>query len=79
MKFEVSDEAEAFFFKDGKKMDDMGRAVITRMGRTYRFYFPEVQKQDSGKYTVEIESEGGKIKKEFEIQVTGLCWLKLSA
>ncbi|XP_066917491.1 muscle M-line assembly protein unc-89-like [Clytia hemisphaerica] len=70
LKFEVSDEAEASFFKDGKRMDDMGRAVITRMGRTYRFYFPEVQKDDSGKYTVEIESEGGKIKKEFEIQVT---------
>lgn len=71
LKFEVSEDAEATFYKDGKKCDDMGRAVITRMGRSYRFYFPELEKSDSGKYTVEIESEGGKIEKEFQIDVAG--------
>ena len=73
LKFEVSEDAEAIFFKDGKRLhdDDMGRAVVTRMGRTYRFFIPELDLSDSGKYSVEIESEGGKINKDFEIDVTG--------
>lgn len=71
MKFEVSKDSQASFYKDGKKCDDMGRAVITRMGRSYRFYFPELEKSDSGNYTVEIEGKGGKIEKEFKIDVAG--------
>ena len=50
---------------------DMGRAVLTRMGRRHLFLMGDLKKKDSGKYSVEIETDGGKVTKEFEISVPG--------
>ena len=70
LNFDVPEDAELSFFKNGKELD-MGRAVATRMGRSYLFFMGDLRNSDSGKYTVEVENEGGKITKEFEIDVIG--------
>ena len=51
----------------------MGRAVITRMGRRYRFFIPEVNDSDTGSYTMEVNAESGIVKKQFKINVEGEC------
>ena len=58
LNFDVSGEPapEVFFYKDDDPLeDDNGRAVITRMGRTYRFFIPDLKKSDSGIYVIEAE------------------------
>ena len=50
---------------------DMGRAVVTRMGRRHLFFMGDLKKSDSGKYSVEVENDGGKISKDFELDIKG--------
>lgn len=57
----------------------MGRAVITRMGRRYRFFIPEVNDSDTGSYTMEVNAESGIVKKQFKINVEGECKVYLDA
>lgn len=70
LKFDVPEDAELTFFKNGKELD-MGRAVVTRMGKSSLFFMGDMRPRDSGKYTVEVENDGGKTTKEFEIDVKG--------
>ena len=70
LKFDVPEDANLTFFKNGKELD-MGRAVVTRMGRSNLFFMGDLRNSDSGKYTVEVENDGGKITKDFEIDVKG--------
>lgn len=78
LKFDVPEDAELTFFKDGKELD-MGRPVNTRMGRSHLFFLGDLRKKDSGKYKVEIENEGGKVTKEFELDIPGIIPLLLFA
>lgn len=72
LKFEdIPEDADVSFFFGRKNVEDMGRSVITRMGRTHIFFIGGLNTSDSGKYRVEIENEGGKIEKEFKIDVKG--------
>ena len=71
LKFDVSDDSEAIFYKGDNRIDDMGRAVVTRMGRTYRFYIPELKESDTGSYVMEVAGESGMVNKQFKIKVAG--------
>ena len=67
-----SEDCEAVFYKGDKRIkDDKGRAVITRMGRRYRFFIPEVNESDTGAYMMEVNTESGVVKKQFKINVEG--------
>ena len=67
-----SEDCEASFFKGDQRIkDDMGRAVVTRMGRRFRFFIPETNESDSGCYTMEVESAAGVVTKNFQINVSG--------
>ena len=70
LNFDVPEDANLTFFKNGKELD-MGRAVVTRMGRSSLFFMGDLRKSDSGKYTVEVENDGGKITKEFQLDIPG--------
>lgn len=77
LNFDVAGEPtpEVFFYKGDDPIEDCdGRAVITRMGRTYRFFIPDLNKSDAGVYVIEAESGGSGlvVDKEFEIKVTGI-------
>ena len=74
LNFEVSDDSEAIFYKGDNRIDDMGRAVVTRMGRTFRFYIPEVKESDSGQYIMEVQGESGITNKSFKIKVQGMLY-----
>ena len=56
---------------------DMGRAVVTRMGRRHLFFMGDLKRKDSGKYSVEVKTEGGKITKEFELEIPGNSFSQL--
>jgi len=76
LKFDVAGEPspEVFFYKgDDPIEDDNGRAVITKMGRTYRFFIPDLKESDAGLYIIEAEIGGSGlvVDKEFEIKVAG--------
>lgn len=62
-----------FYKGDQRINDDMGRCVITRMGRRYRIFIPEVNESDTGSYTIEVKDESAIVKKQFKINVEGEC------
>lgn len=72
---DIPEDCDVTFFKGRKNIEDMGRAVVTKMGRTHYFFIGGLALSDSGKYRVEIENEGGKIEKEFKIDVKGKCFI----
>lgn len=68
---DIPEDCDVTFFKGRKNIEEMGRAVVTKMGRTHYFFIGGLALSDSGRYRVEIENEGGKIEKEFKIDVKG--------
>ena len=77
LKFEVDGDPspEVFFFKNEQPIDENekrnGRPVVTRMGRTYLFFLPDLKESDSGTYVIEAENSSGLVEKEFQLKVNG--------
>lgn len=73
----IPEDCDVTFYKGRKNIEETGRAVVTKLGRTHCFFIGGLALSDSGKYLAVIEDEGGKIEKEFKIDVKGNFYLMI--